>query len=399
MAVQNNAISVGNNILVDTNLDLYANSITYRSLSYRGYVGTVAGFSFGGANSTGPAQTFGPVAAPTSTLRTEIERFTFASDSTITSIGTLNTPRGNITGHSSATHVYNAGGITNYAGPPYSPNGTVIDRFPYATPFVNSASVGSLTGSRATGAGLSGENNGFVATGRIPDSSTITAGIDRFSFTSTPTTAVAIGSDLAGSRQYATGVSGGKDGYIIGGSTAVDTTGLTNAIWKFPYTAGSRSTLVGSLSVAKLASGGISSITNGYVIGGQINSNPNPNTPNAAVSYTNIIDKFPFASEIYNAINTGTLTQSKSYMSTQSSTTFGYSCGGTNTPPFVQPPVSPQPTSSFLFALSPAPTAYGLGYAGQVTTLEKFPFAAGSVTGASVATLSVGKWGCAGAQY
>lgn len=400
MAVQNNAISVGNNILVDTNLDLYANSITYRSISYRGYVGTVAGFSFGGANSAAapsPGTTTQPPLgppSPTFTLRTEIERFPFAAESSITNIGTLNTPRGNLTGHSSATHVYGAGGISSYNTPPFSPSGTVIDRFPYATPFVNSTSVGSLTGSRATSAGASGENNGFVISGRIPDTAAVTAGIDRFSFTTTPTTAVAIGSDLATARQHLTGVSGGKDGYAIGGATnAANTASVINTIWKFPYTTASRTVLVGSLTIPKLGSTGLSSITDAYVLGGIT-------TPAPAYTYTNVIDRFPFSAEITNAFNVGTLTASKGFMSTQSSTTFGYSYGGTNTFPnsinYPNQGAFPSPTYA---ALGPPVAGQGLGFTSQFTVLERFPFASTSVTGASVGTLSTGKWGCTGGQY
>lgn len=398
MAVQNNAISVGNNILVDTNLDLYANSITYRSISYRGYIGTVAGFSFGGANSapSPPPGAYNPVFTPAGpfTLRTEIERYPFASESTITSIGTLNTPRGNLTGHSSATHVYGAGGISSYITPPYAPTGTVIDRFPYATPFVNSTSVGSLTSSRATSAGVSGENNGFVIGGRQADTAAITAGIDRFSFISTPTTTTSIGTDLAGSRQFLTGISGGKDGYVIGGSTAASgTSGITNSMWKLPYTSGSRTTFVGSLTVNKLGCGGVSGITDGYVIGGNISPAP--------ASYTNLIERFPFSAEITNAFNTGSLTATKSFMSTQSSDSSGYSYGGTNTAPNIlfwsNGSQNPAPFYNSLGPLGPGTD--GLGFIGQSTTLEKFPYALGTVTGASVGTLTTGKWGCIGGQY
>jgi len=396
MATENNAISVGNNILVDTNLDLYANNITFRSISYRGFIGTNFGFSFGGANSAGASggSPTVPFPAPPFTLRSEIDKYPFASESTISNAGALSANRGNLTGHSSSTHAYSAGGITDYRSPPYSPNGTVLDRFPFSTPFVTASSVGSLTSSRATAAGISGDGFGFVVSGRQPDSPVVTSGIDRFPFAASPVNASAIGAELIAHYSYLTGISSGKNGYITGGSSSNpgSTAGITNTISKFPFANAVRTISVGVLSVARLGSGGVSGITDGYVIGGNFSS---PSSTN----YTNIIDRFPFAQEITNAFNTGTLTATKSFMSTQSSDTYGYSLGGTNSIPS---PTSPTTVASpFYAALGPTsyPAQLGLGFTSQSTTLERFPYASGTVTGSSVGTLTTGKWGCAGAQY
>lgn len=413
MATQNNAISVGNNILVDTNLDLYANNITYRSITYRGYVGGTAGFSFGGANS-GPTIPLAPGGGqPTFTLRSEIDRFAFASESTITNAGGLSANRGSLTGHSSSTFGYSAGGITSYTTPPYSPNGTVIDRFPFSTPFVTASSVGSLSSSRATAAGISGDTNGFVAEGRVPDAAapaTIVSTIDRFPFASSPVNAVAAGTEISGVRQYVAGVSSGKDGYVLGGCYGPGPTGtitITNNIYKFPFINAVRSTQVGFLSTVatpgtfpgRFGMVGVSGITDGYTIGGQV---PTPGPPggfwpNAPIVFTNIIDRFPFANEITNAFNTGTLSGSKSFMSGLSSSTNGYSLGGATSGP------SPgNSTGSFAIGPSANPGGFpgdGVGFSAQTTVLERFPFATGTVTGSSVGTLSVGKHSCASAQY
>jgi hypothetical protein len=401
MATQNNAISIGNNILVDTNLDLYANNITFRSISYRGFIGTNAGYSFGGANSGATTSPPNPALAPPAppfTLRSEIDRYPFASESTISNAGALSANRGNLTGHSSSTHAYSAGGITNFSTPPFSPAGTTLDRFPFTTPFVTASSVGSLSSSRATAAGISGDNFGFVVSGRIPDSATNTSAIDRFPFASSPVNASAVGTELTSHFSYLAGLNSGKDGYIAGGSSTASTFGITNVISKFPYINPVRTTNVGVLTVNKLGCGGVSGITDGYVIGGNIAPAP--------ITYTNVIDRFPFVTEITNAFNTGTLSATKSFMSTQSSDTFGYSLGGTNSAPnFIPTPGGASNAQApYYGALGPAssaplPATNGLGFISQSTTLERFPYASGTVTGASVGTLTTGKWGCAGAQY
>jgi len=382
----NNAITVNGIVVVDLNQDLYANTITMRSIGYRGFYGTNAGYSFGGANSAAspnPSTFPSPTPAPVFTLRTEIESFPFASASvTISSVGSISTTRAAITGHSSSTHGYAAGGSTSLTSA--SAYSNVIDRFPFTTPFVTASSVGTLATARGSSAGCSGDGYGFVCTGLITPA-TATNTVERFSFAS-GTQNGAVVSPGPSTRYSATGVSSGQNGYIVGATIPTPTT--TVNIIKFPfYNTNFRTTGVGNLlnpGTQRWNVGGISSDTDGYIVGGQTSTTTGP-----SIGTLTTISKFPFATELTDAVDVGNLTTARSFMSTQSSDTFGYSLGGGSNGPsnYGNSPVSP-----VYLALA------NFGYTAQISTVERFPYATGTTSG-SIGSLTTSKWGCAGAQY
>lgn len=112
-------------------------------------------------------------------------------------------------------------------------------------------------------------------------------------------------------------------GYTSGG--AIAPTDRYTTIDKFPFTVDAGASSVGSLTQAREGVAGQSSTTHGYTTGGY--------APAASPIFTNVIDKFPFATDT-NATNVGILTESRASLAGQSSTTHGYSSGGS------QPPVS-----------------------------------------------------------
>jgi len=122
--------------------------------------------------------------------------------------------------------------------------------------------------------------------------------------------------DLTVGRGYNQGQSAASDtyGYYSGGNSGPSAT-KSNVIDKWPFAADANATDVGNLTVARNGNGGTGSDTHGYSAGGA----KAPPTP----AYTNIIDKWPFASD-GNASDVGDLTTSGEYASGFSSTTHGY---------------------------------------------------------------------------
>jgi len=116
----------------------------------------------------------------------------------------------------------------------------------------------------------------------------------------------------------------------------------TNVIDKFPFASDANATDVGNLSVARSSGlAGQSSDVSGYTSGGYI----------PPAGYSNVIDKFPFASN-GNATDVGDLSVARYSSTGQSSTVSGYASGGYSATP-------------------PVPVRYR-------TTIDKFPFATDS---------------------
>jgi len=109
-------------------------------------------------------------------------------------------------------------------------------------------------------------------------------------------------------------------GYISGGSPPNTT---SNVIEKFSFSSDGNSSDVGDLTVGRVYVNGTSSSSNGYTHGGS--SNP------PYVSGTDIIDKFPFSVDA-NATDVGDLLAVIIQTSGQSSATHGYVSGGGGSP-------------------------------------------------------------------
>ena len=76
-------------------------------------------------------------------MQNTIDRFPFSSVTPATDVGDLNIARYYMAAISSSTDGVNAGGRNASAQ-----SVTLIDKFPYSTPFVTAASAGDLAGSR-----------------------------------------------------------------------------------------------------------------------------------------------------------------------------------------------------------------------------------------------------------
>ena len=157
-----------------------------------------------------------------------------------------------------------------------------------------------------------GTISGYTSGGSNPAQSPSTLNvIDKFPFAS-DANATDVG-DLTVDTTYAAGQSSDASGYTSGGIAPTLTPPITNVISKFPFASDGNATDVGDLTVARRSEAGQSSDASGYTSGGS--------------PTTNVIDKFPFASDA-NATDVGDLTVARSFSAGQSSSASGYTSGG-----------------------------------------------------------------------
>ena len=200
-----------------------------------GSVSTSSGYHTGGITYPGP----------TITTINNIQKYTFASDATVSDAADLNTSVYKHSSQSSPTHGYTAGGD----GP--SPPGTdtdVIQKFTFASD-ANATDVGNLTSVRDfLFGGNSSLTHGYVA-GGTPNINII----EKFSF-SVDGNASDVG-DLTQGRSSVTGVNSGSSGYNAGGSTFPPYVAV-NTIDKFPFSSDANATDVADLDQIKNSAAG-----------------------------------------------------------------------------------------------------------------------------------------------
>ena len=133
-----------------------------------------------------------------STVRNDIQKFSFASEAAATDIGNLTEGRFYMSGQSSETHGYTTGGQNGYSGPTLSTNSDRIDKFSFSSNG-NATDVGNLLQAKYGGsAGQSSTVSGYTSGG-----SPTTYHIEKFPF-STDADATDVG-DLVTNRVYMTG--------------------------------------------------------------------------------------------------------------------------------------------------------------------------------------------------
>ena len=192
-----------------------------------------------------------------------------------------------------------------------------IDKFPFASD-ANATDVGDLTQGRYWTTGQSSTASGYTS-GGFPGPTNV---IDKFPFASNAN-ATDVG-DITQARHFLSGHSSTASGYASGGATAFPGTPTVNTIDKFPFASNANATDVGDLLTIKTSAAGQSSSSDGYSSGGGVP----PLTP----STSNVIEKFPFASDA-NASDVGDLSQARTSSSGQNSATDGYTSGGISTEP------------------------------------------------------------------
>jgi hypothetical protein len=173
---------------------------------------------------------------------TQIDKFSFASNTTATDVGDATQARKQPSGTNSTTHGYTAGGSINND----SSGSNIIDRFSFASNG-NAVDVGDLTLARMCPAGSSSTTHGYTSGAyAFPTFSNV---IDKFQFAATAN-ATDVG-DLTAGIQGNTGSSSTTHGYSIGGQPP----STLNRIEQFSFTTDGNATDWADLTLARVYPG------------------------------------------------------------------------------------------------------------------------------------------------
>ena len=198
----------------------------------------------------------------------------------------------------------------------FSPNDTSIDAFPFAAEDAMTDTTGTLTQVRKNFQGEPvGDGLFCYAAGGFNPGVGIVNTVDKFPTAADDQAGTDVG-DLTVARQGQAHVSSTTFGYAAGGGGPP---GAKNVIDKFPFATDANATDVGDLLVTQQAAAGASSTTHGYAAGGI-------GTP-APSNRRDDIGKFAFASD-GNATDVGNLASAKDNTGGASSATHGFALGG-----------------------------------------------------------------------
>lgn len=285
--IQNNITVSDNRVLTVSELNLFASNSEIAINEILNSVGTVSGYALGGASVFNGA------------ALTNIEKFPFATDSNSADVGDMAYTFLQGGGGSSTTNGYSLGG--------YNPG---YGSLPFAFKFSFASNVSTWLNNMSFQRNMPGSQSsdtGVYVTGGQPNNTTF---VEKLLF-STDVIRSNIFQTAAG--YGAAGCSSYSNGYNCGTSGPPSPA----KIEKFPFATDVNAVVIGNLTLNNKQSGaGQSSTVSGYTSGG---------------NYTNVIDKFPFATDA-NATDVGDLTTGDQNQSGQSSTSFGYNCGGMSTP-------------------------------------------------------------------
>ena len=315
------------NLEVDT-----ANVGIFVSTGLRDFQGQFEGYVMGG-RSNDPS-----VAPPTTTTNVNvIDKFPFASESTVTDVGDLTITRYSISdGINSTSHGYGAGGSS-----PSQMN--TIDKFAFGSTG-DAQDVGDLTYSSGYVRGHSTPSEGFMSAGR-PASPHIDT-IQKFPF-STDANSIDVGQLITNRIITLGSCTSPTHGYVAGGANNGGPTPApffpfggnqpaTTNIEKFPFSISSgTSTEVGDLTEFSYDGAGLSSPAGeGVLVAGSV----------YPFAVRGLVQKFPFASDT-NATEVGDLVSGRQFNKTSSisSTTHGYMAGGVD----FSSPTSEQPQPGY----------------------------------------------------
>ena len=262
--------------------------------------GTDFGFTSGGQNTPG--------------IQSTIDKFPFAiSGGTATDVGNLSQGRYYVSGNSSKTDGFTAGG----QNPSLSPvTTTQIDKFSFRISGGTATDVGDLLDPKNFASSASSRDDAFIL-GGTPGSP---VSIQKFPFAISGGTAIDVG-DLSIVVSEGTGHASLFDGFNSGGASG--SYPYSTTIDKFPFAIfGGTATDVGDLNLNRIGGAGQSSTTDGFNSGGAYWAPP--------FTITTQIDKFPFSISAGTATDVGDLAgpNNKYLIAGQSSTTDGFTSGG-----------------------------------------------------------------------
>ena len=249
--------------------------------------------SAGASSSTDGYSMAGQGFSPTPFYNKIVDKFSFASNTTASSHGTLTLERYGITGLHSSTHAFAAGGYNNV--PSHGTKTNILDKVAFAsnTSGIDHGDLMAVSVYRVTN-GQCSDTHGHI-TGGVEGAASTT--IEKFAFAAN-TLSVDSGQDLSVANSQMSGASSTTHGYSIGGYISGS---HTNKIDKFAFAASSNATDVGDLVVAVSTAPGHSSTTHGYRSAG---ITPSGNSAQ--------IEKFSFSSD-GNSTSVGNLPTARRY--------------------------------------------------------------------------------------
>ena len=241
----------------------------------------------------------------------EIQKYSLSSDADGTDVADLTLSRGYLTGASSKTYGYAMGG----QGTGWPPTGDLMEKYAL-TSAANATDIGNLIEYRRMSTGTSSEDHAYNAGGH--GTSNYRDYIEKVPF-ATDGNMSDVG-NLSVGRKAMAGQASSTYGYMAGG-VKTGSPGLTNVIDKWSYASGTQNAGdVGDLTQAREKAAGLSSSTHGYSAAGIAGEGGNP-------PYSNVIDKFPFASD-GNATDVGDTAYVLTDPGGSPSLTYGYTAGG-----------------------------------------------------------------------
>jgi hypothetical protein len=253
--------------------------------------------SAGASSSTDGYSMAGQGFAPTPNYNKIVDKFSFASNTTASSHGTLTLERYGITGLHSSTHAFAAGVYNNV--PSHGTKTNILDKVAFAsnTSGIDHGDLMAVSTYRVTN-GQCSDTHGHI-TGGIEGAASTT--IEKFAFASN-TLSVDSGQDLTISSSQMTTASSTTHGYNVGGYAGGT---YTDKIGKWAFASSANATDVGDLVVAMSVMAGHSSTTHGYKSGGSNHLLSPANQDN--------IEKFSFSSG-GNATDVGNLPTRRRYV-------------------------------------------------------------------------------------
>jgi len=297
--------------VIDNFGDVYVNRIMARRSAGYQWGGDTAGFYWGGWWPENPTP---PSASDI------IQRFLFASGSTMSDVGTLAVE--SVYQNRGAVQDNTYGYEIDAFQPPIPGSRETYQRFPFACwDASNWLIAGDLNYPRTTDASACSDAYGYVSNYTVPP--TPHQSIQRFAFATTYGSASNVG-DQAQVRSIAAGITSSDYGYDAGGLTTPPPGSPTNVIERYPFAAvTTNATDVGDLNRSSDTMIGMASLTHGYCSSG----------PPAAPSE---IDSWPFAASVVNATDIGNWGSTRGWATSVSSLENGYMGGGTSPLNFTQ---------------------------------------------------------------
>ena len=244
-----------------------------------------------------------------------INKFSFASDNNASDHGDATHGANALSGSSSKTHGFHAGG---WDASNSNQSSNRMGKFAFSSNTIGT-DHGDLTAAIVNGVGCSSETHGYHASGSLQSSNSPQADIQKYAFTSN-TTAADVG-DLHVTCDNGSTASSPTQGFVAGGSSNGSGQNIVSTIRKWTFASDGNSVGHGDLSGINANAAGCSGETHAIMIGGY----SEPATP----TLVDKVDKFAYASNT-TATDIGNQIAQRFGAAGAGSTTHAYSAGGNN---------------------------------------------------------------------